>query len=812
MIFPHSLPRTPPSPTHLHRDFSYNYLTGFLPSTITKIKSRSIQNNSLVGSLPSSTWTACTCHNNCLSSIGTYTSNSQRATCSICGSTVGTGTLCGPGQACEPDEDYRIPHQMQNIEHSWPFVLSHSRTLSLLYPRILALLRFLSLTLSHSFFPLYLPWALPLLHILTADAMMALKAALGVTRTTWASTNLCRLTGISSPLQNEWTSVFCNLASSVESIGLFCNYRTGTMPIPSTSLVSLDVGLNFLSGSFPQLSLAVCAAEQNCFLNSSYCRTYGVQQRPTSACVICGTTNRQGVLCGGALCYPFSLGVVNVPSLPPVAMTSLRTSLLSLAIQDNFLAGSFLAASLTRCDASSNCLASAMACSEESAVAQRDAEGCAICESEDGHGLLCFGGLCLPDVDGSTVHADDMDPPRMTCAVQALLAVKSALGVNFTTWGVGKSCTTASAGPAIAGTLTAVSCNSFGKVCIFDLSGNLFQGCLDEFTTHLRLLTALQSMCVALCSCMPSFLSLNCPSTPSLTSPDVIPFTSHSSHLRAANPHPPLNHANSQNRPPVPPPTSLLGFNYLTGSLLGSIAAPLKALDVQFNFLAVSFPALGLAFSSARINCFASTANCKHPTRPAEIPRAAATCAICNTVGFNFLAGSFPALGLAFSSTRINCFASTANCKHPTRPAEIPRAAAACAICNTTNAKGKLCSNIIGGGICSVTPPSALLLPPGTPNSALSPVLPLVCTAAASVARDATQAAALMNVKVALGVSFADWRGDALCTLMGSPVAPGSQLEQDEGSWRQVGGVGKEGKKPPGCKSARKGFKLYRAD
>ncbi|CAI5983055.1 unnamed protein product [Closterium sp. NIES-64] len=639
--------------------------------------------------------------------------------------------------------------------------------------------------------------------------MMALKAALGVTRTTWASTNLCRLTGISSPLQNEWTSVFCNLASSVESIsvsrqslkgsihsdiskltvltylGLFCNYRTGTMPIPSTSLVSLDVGLNFLSGSFPQLSLAVCAAEQNCFLNSSYCRTYGVQQRPTSACVICGTTNRQGVLCGGALCYPFSLGVVNVPSLPPVAMTlptlisikaslgvtntdwatssvclgnnpgsrfpvsiwtgvvcsssdgtpiildlhtnvltgtvpALRTSLLSLAIQDNFLAGSFLAASLTLCDASSNCLASAMACSEESAVAQRDAEGCAICESEDGHGLLCFGGLCLPDVDGSTVHADDMDPPRMTCAeapvvtiqatdVQALLAVKSALGVNFTT----------------------------------DLSGNLFQGCLDEFTTHLRLLTALQSMCVALCSCVGS----------------------------TSNPHPPLNHANSQNRPPVPPPTSLLGFNYLTGSLLGSIAAPLKALDVQFNFLAVSFPALGLAFSSARINCFASTANCKHPTRPAEIPRAAATCAICNTVGFNFLAGSFPALGLAFSSTRINCFASTANCKHPTRPAEIPRAAAACAICNTTNAKGKLCSNIIGGGICSVTPPPALLLPPGTPNSALSPVLPLVCTAAASVARDATQAAALMNVKVALGVSFADWRGDALCTLMGSPVS-----------------------------------------
>ncbi|CAI6006146.1 unnamed protein product [Closterium sp. NIES-65] len=163
---------------------------------------------------------------------------------------------------------------------------------------------------------------------------------------------------------------------------------------------------------------------------------------------------------------------------------------------------------------------------------------------------------------------------------------------------------------------------------------------------------------------------------------------------------------------------NVLGFNFLTGSLPGSIAAPLKALDVQFNFLA----------------------------------------------------GSFPALSLAFCSARINCFASIANCKHPTRPAEIPRAAAACAICNTMNAQGKLCSNNVGGGICSVILPPSLLLPPATPNSASSPVLPLVCTASASVPINATHAAALMNVKVALGVSFPDWRGDALCTLVGSPV------------------------------------------
>ncbi|CAI5513844.1 unnamed protein product [Closterium sp. Naga37s-1] len=177
--------------------------------------------------------------------------------------------------------------------------------------------------------------------------MLALKTALGVTLTTWASTNPCRLTGKSTPLQNEWTGVFCNLASSVESIynwfdgtipstiaslpqlttlGIFSNYLTGTMPIPSTSLVALDVGFNYLSGSFPKLSLAVCAADQNCFLNSSFCRTYGSLQRPATACAICGTTDGQGTLCSGGLCsanssLPVSQGIVNTPSVPPVSLT-----------------------------------------------------------------------------------------------------------------------------------------------------------------------------------------------------------------------------------------------------------------------------------------------------------------------------------------------------------------------------------------------------------------------------------------------------------------------------------------------------------
>ncbi|CAI5512979.1 unnamed protein product [Closterium sp. Naga37s-1] len=117
--------------------------------------------------------------------------------------------------------------------------------------------------------------------------------------------------------------------TTLKALGLFSNYLTGTMPIPSTSLVTLDVGFNFLSGSFPQLTLAVCAADQNCFLNSSYCHTYGTLQLPAAACAICGTTNGQGTLCGGALSTPPQI-VLNPASLPILSIQSLLSLKASL--------------------------------------------------------------------------------------------------------------------------------------------------------------------------------------------------------------------------------------------------------------------------------------------------------------------------------------------------------------------------------------------------------------------------------------------------------------------------------------------------
>ncbi|CAI5513000.1 unnamed protein product [Closterium sp. Naga37s-1] len=127
--------------------------------------------------------------------------------------------------------------------------------------------------------------------------------------------------GVGEGAGGEVTDV--DVAGRLMRRGLYSNYLTGTMPIPSTSLVALDVGFNYLSGTFPKLSLAVCAADQNCFLISSYCRTYSSMQRPTSACSICGTMDGQGELCSGDLCsanssLPVSKGIVNTPSVPPV--------------------------------------------------------------------------------------------------------------------------------------------------------------------------------------------------------------------------------------------------------------------------------------------------------------------------------------------------------------------------------------------------------------------------------------------------------------------------------------------------------------
>ncbi|CAI5528115.1 unnamed protein product, partial [Closterium sp. Naga37s-1] len=381
-------------------------------------------------------------------------------------------------------------------------------------------------------------------------------------------------------------------------------------------------------------------------------------------------------------------------SLPAVSSV-----LQALFLHDNFLAGPFTpTAALTACDASLNCFTSAAACGASSTT-QRAAAACAICDSTDAQGLLCWGGVCLPNVTFSTAHPDGLAPPPMYCNAAALAALKSAVGVTFSTWAAATYCTVAPTA-IIAGTWTGVLCNSAGKVVTLqlansnltgtlpltvstltaltaiDLTSNLFQGRLDEVATQLRLLTNLKAIDLAynwLSGSVPAFM---------LTLPSLTEIT--------------------------------LGYNYLTGAL-PPVTSPLAVVDVQFNFLG----------------------------------------------------GTFPALTLSRCAARMNCFLDASKCNYPNRAAELPRAAAACAICNTTNAQGRLCS----GGLCTVNATDLVAL--GAPNSAASPTLPLICVGAAFVAMDSVHAAAMLNLKASLGVTFTDWKADSPCSLPGA-VAAGS--------------------------------------
>ncbi|CAI5509354.1 unnamed protein product, partial [Closterium sp. Naga37s-1] len=513
-------------------------------------------------------------------------------------------------------------------------------------------------------------------------------------------------------------------------------------------------------------------------------------------------------------------------SLPAISST-----LAALFLHDNFLAGTFTAAALTACDASLNCMTSAAACGASSTT-QRAAAACAICDSAAAQGLLCWGGMCLPNVTDTAAHPDGLAPPPMYCSgaslpallpalwenrlllptpqcppcpclppfslrsafcwfalsftsplipmppnaseclVQELLwptsaalmvrvlrltlpcclclkvfalhthaklamcsrvmdappciisppptpsealgALKSAMGVTFTTWAPTTYCTVAPA-PQIAGTWNGVLCNPTGQVVSLQLANSKLTGTLPLAVSMLSFLTSIAVSPIRPLCCpyhSPQLLRLVpllCTLRP-LRFPILFLRCDHIS-ITLVNP---WALARALASPPHCAMGSTVGYNYLTGAL-PNVTSPLSVVDVQFNFLG----------------------------------------------------GTFPALTLSRCAARMNCFLDASKCNYPNRASELPRAPAACAICNTTNAQGRLCN----GGLCTVNATDLVAL--GAPNSAASPTLPLICVGAAFVAMDAVQAGAMLNLKASLGVTFTDWKADSPCSLPGG-VAAGS--------------------------------------
>ncbi|CAI5980296.1 unnamed protein product [Closterium sp. NIES-65] len=122
-------------------------------------------------------------------------------------------------------------------------------------------------------------------------------------------------------------SILSAIASlpQLTSLGLFSNYLTETVPIPSKSLLALDLGFNYLSGTFPKLVLMFCAGDNSCFLNSTACHTYGIVQCPAGTCAICGSAAGRRDLCFGGSCAldaaaAVSADTINSPNQPLLSM------------------------------------------------------------------------------------------------------------------------------------------------------------------------------------------------------------------------------------------------------------------------------------------------------------------------------------------------------------------------------------------------------------------------------------------------------------------------------------------------------------
>ncbi|CAI5951001.1 unnamed protein product, partial [Closterium sp. NIES-64] len=99
-------------------------------------------------------------------------------------------------------------------------------------------------------------------------------------------------------------------------LGMSYNYLTYRVPPLAAGLKDIDVGFNFLSGSFPTNSATSCGANNNCFLAVTGCTTKGTVQR-TTGCSFCLSDTAQGMLCyGRGICTvnasaPFAAGTPN---------------------------------------------------------------------------------------------------------------------------------------------------------------------------------------------------------------------------------------------------------------------------------------------------------------------------------------------------------------------------------------------------------------------------------------------------------------------------------------------------------------------
>ncbi|CAI7740086.1 unnamed protein product, partial [Closterium sp. NIES-53] len=440
-----------------------------------------------------------------------------------------------------------------------------------------------------------------------ATALMNMKAAMGLTYTTWATTNPCRIDGAAA-VAGEWERVSCTADGKISAIEL----NNGGLKASLSSDISTLTALTYLNMQNNLLSYRIDSFTTNlrslpvlADIRLHYNYLWG--EIPSYLVGLPKLTNLVAY-------YNYFIGTV--PALGPL--------LLSLDVRGNFLTD-LPSASYTWCGCAGNCMAAATAAAKciSGGPGQRPTGDCAVCGTTNGVAPLCaMGGVCKVDasarVTAGTVNLPAQPALPMTCSLlmdpvdfAAMQNIKSTLGVTYTTWTATNPCRYARSGVAVAGEWTGVTCvggkvsdmglNSLGlkgslhadiskltSLTYLSMSSNLFNYRLDSFTTNLQSLSIVSLLLHYnyLYGEIPSFLV----GLPTLTALGIV-------------------------------------GNYLMGSV-PALAASLRNMDLRFNFL-TDLPAVTYSSCGGAGNCLLTPSKCS--TIGGLVQRAAADCAFCGT-------------------------------------------------------------------------------------------------------------------------------------------------------------------------------------
>ncbi|CAI5483321.1 unnamed protein product [Closterium sp. Yama58-4] len=244
------------SPTPTRSDLSYNLFSGQLSKFVsnmlplTTMATLNLNSNYLYDSIPSALRTS---------------------GCAFCGSATGAPPFCA-GTTCTPDVAARLAAGTVNTP---------AAALPAMFCQAVAV------------------------DDNSALVLLALRAGLGVSASSWAVDSPCTLAG-NAPAVDSWTGVDCDLSGQVLSLNVQFNYLVGPITgTPSASLKSLNVASNLLTGIFPASSTTACDARSNCLADSSKCLASGSSsQRLASDCTLCGAGSSGAVICNGGVCVP----------------------------------------------------------------------------------------------------------------------------------------------------------------------------------------------------------------------------------------------------------------------------------------------------------------------------------------------------------------------------------------------------------------------------------------------------------------------------------------------------------------------------